>query len=271
LGIDPKQILIVIPVLNEVSNIGSVLDAVVTDNPDTPIQVWDGGSADGTQRIVREVAAKSPNVELFDNPLIWQSAAVNQAASRGVSMGCKYLVRLDAHAIYPPDFVAKVIACLNEHKADSVTVPLVANMGNGLVQSAICELQNTYLGHGGSPHSKIGRSGWTNHGHHAAFLLRSFVAVGGYDTGFEANEDYELDVRLRVAGKRIFQLVDAPVSYFPRATVLGLARQMFRNGQGRAKTALKHGQPPGLRQLLPVLATIFILSALAVAMFSPEL
>jgi succinoglycan biosynthesis protein ExoA len=165
--------------------------------------------------------------------------------------------------------VAKVIACLNEHKADSVTVPLVANMGNGLVQNAICELQNTYLGHGGSPHRKIGRSGWTNHGHHAGFLLRSFVAVGGYDTEFEANEDYELDVRLRVAGKGIFQFVETPVSYIPRANVLGLARQMFRNGQGRAKTALKHGQPPCLRQLLPVLATIFTLSALAVAMFSP--
>ena len=269
LDIDSRQVLIVIPVLNEVSNIGSLLEAIVTDNPDVKIQVWDGGSTDGTQSVVRGVASNCSKIELFDNPLIWQSAAVNQAASRGIAMGFKYLVRLDAHSIYPKDFVAKVIYCLEICGADSVTVPLLATGGHGLVQRAMCELQNTYLGHGGSPHRKIGESGWAKHGHHAAFLLSSFVGSGGYDTEFEANEDYELDIRLRRAGKRIYQFVDTPVAYFPRSTVLGLACQMFRNGKGRAKTVIKHGQIPSFRQLIPVLTTVVMSVAMLATVIHP--
>jgi succinoglycan biosynthesis protein ExoA len=47
---------------------------------------------------------------------------------------------------------------------------------------------------------------------------------------------------------------EAPVVYYPRESLDGLARQYFRHGSGRARTLRKHHLRPRPRQMIPVLA-----------------
>ena len=107
------------------------------------------------------------------------------------------------------------------------------------------------------------------HGHHAAFDLRTFIELGGYDERFTHNEDAELDKRMTNAGKLIYLDGEATVTYYPRSDLFSLARQYFKFGCGRANTLIKHRARPRLRQLLPLVALLTCLCSLALAAVDP--
>src|SRR5687768_3360485 len=65
------------------------------------ILVLDGGSADGTRDIVTEMAQRDSRIRLIDNPKRTQSAALNLGVSLAIG---EYLIRLDAHSVYPTDY-----------------------------------------------------------------------------------------------------------------------------------------------------------------------
>jgi succinoglycan biosynthesis protein ExoA len=153
--------------------------------------------------------------------------------------------------------------------ADSVVVRL-DTVGRSCFQRGVAAAQNSKVGTGGSAHRMGTVSGFVDHGHHAAFRRRSFEAAGGYDTDFVANEDAELDARIRSGGGRIWLDVGIPITYFPRDTIMGLARQYFRYGQGRAQTYFKHGERLKLRQLMPPIALIAVTLGLLLAPVVPR-
>lgn len=256
--------LIVIPCLNEQAHIGALLDVLCADPAaaDARIVVADGGSSDRSQDIVRERAAADERIALLVNPKRIQSAGVNLAV-RSFGADADLLVRIDAHAAYPTDYISRLIAAASESGADSVTVAMRA-IGKSCFQRAAAAAQNSVLGTGGSPHRIGSARRWVDHGHHALFKLSAFRAVGGYDETFTHNEDAELDVRLVRNGARILLAGDIAIDYFPRATARQLARQYYNYGRGRARTALKHKTPLKLRQLAPVaVAPAAALAALA--------
>jgi succinoglycan biosynthesis protein ExoA len=184
------------------------------------------------------------------NPARYQSAAVNRGA-KIAKPESDVIIRADSHAEYPPGFVAGLVRELRERDVASVVVPL-RTRGKGFLQRGIAAAQNSRLGNGGALHRIANRSRYVDHGHHAAFERKAFLAVGGYDESFTHNEDAELDIRLRNSGARIWLCSDLAISYFPRNSLRSLGRQYFNHGSGRAKTMLKHRRPPKLRQLLPL-------------------
>jgi succinoglycan biosynthesis protein ExoA len=176
-------------------------------------------------------------------------------------------VRCDAHAIYPENYVMRVADSLVRHGVASLVVPMDA-VGTSCFQRANAWIVDTPLGSGGSAHRGGRKSGEVDHGHHAGFDLKAFLAVGGYDETFSHNEDAEYDARLRQSGERIFLDADIRLSYLPRATAGALARQYFNYGKGRARTLMKHGERPKLRQLIPPATLVACVLGLAIAPFS---
>ncbi len=259
---------VVIPTLNEIDHIEGLLDHLLAEPPEVvgAILVADGGSQDGTREVVRRVAASEPRVRLIHNPDRVQAAGVNRAvveADRRFGV----IVRVDAHALYPSNYVGKLLAAMEKSGADSVVVRL-DTVGRGRFQRAVAAAQNSRVGTGGSAH-RMGRvSGFVEHGHHAAFRREIFELAGGYDESFEANEDAELDARIRAFGGRIWLDVGIPVTYFPRSTLTGLARQYWRYGSGRARTCRKHGERLRLRQMLPPLMVLTVMLGLVLAPFA---
>ena len=88
-------------------------------------------------------------------------------------------------------------------------------------------------------------------------------AVGGWREDLEANEDFELDHRLRKAGGRIVFDPAVSIVYRPRETLRGLVSQYWR--YGRAKAVVLAGAPTSLqpRQLAPpaLIATVALAAA----------
>jgi succinoglycan biosynthesis protein ExoA len=259
---------IVVPVLNERRYIASCLRSLLEqiDPSRSEIIVIDGGSQDSTLQIVSEMAARYPVIRILQNSKRIQSAAVNLGA-RSASPRSTLIMRADAHAEYPPGFVAACIRDLQESHATSVVVPMTA-IGRSCFQRAVAAAQNSWIGNGGSRHRSLAQSGFVTHGHHALFDRQFFQRLGGYDESFTHNEDAEYDHRLRIANGKIWMSA-VPVLYFPRETIRGLARQYYNHGRGRARTLFAHSLRPALRQLLPPAILVVNLVAVPLALARP--
>ena len=256
MSVDPASILVAIPTLNEARHIEATLAAL--DGPGmagVTIVVADGGSTDGTRAIVERIAARRPDVRLIDNPDRLQSAAVNRVVETCATPAHTILVRVDAHAHYPPGYVPDVACSLRARNAAALATVMDSG-GETCFQRGAAWAADTRVGSGGSGHRGGRVSGWVDHGHHAGFDLEAFRAVGGYDTGFVANEDAELDHRIGLAGGRIWLDADIRLGYVTRASLRGLARQYWRYGRGRAQTVAKHRIRPRPRQMIPPLAVL---------------
>jgi len=260
------RVLVVVPCLNEERHLPELLATLCADPgaADAHIVVVDGGSEDSSADIVRRAAAEDPRVRLLDNPKRIQSAAINLAARQFGA--AEYLIRVDAHARYPADYVARLIGACEESGADCVTVSMRAEAASPTCfEQANAAAQNSVLGAGGSPHRKPGPRRWVEHGHHALMRMKTFSDAQGYNEAFTHNEDAELDARIRAKGGKILLAADIVIGYFPRANARALLRQYFRFGAGRARMLLLHREPPKPRQLAPAL----ILPALLLAPFAP--
>jgi succinoglycan biosynthesis protein ExoA len=245
------DILVVLPCLNEAGTLPGLLSALLGADADDGllVVVADGGSTDGTRELAQAAAERDPRIVLMPNPRRLQSAGVNLAASR-FGDGRRWLVRMDAHADYPPDYVSSLVKTAVRVGADAVVVSMRAQ-GEGCFQRAAAAAQNSRLGTGGSAHRRSAVGGWIDHGHHALFSMSSFISAGGYDETFAANEDAEFDARLTKAGGRIWLSDELVVLYHPRRAPGALFSQYFRHGAGRARTLLRHRARPRIRQLLP--------------------
>jgi succinoglycan biosynthesis protein ExoA len=261
--VDARDVLVVVPTLNEAAHIETCLRSLLEGDQqvrDIPVVVADGGSTDRTVEIVTALQAEFPNLRVLHNPKRLQAAALNLAVAEH-GEAARYLVRCDAHSIYPPDFIIAVVAQLAATGAASVVVPMDA-IGHTCFEKANAWIVDTKLGSGGAAHRAGKASGYVDHGHHAGFDLNMYRRIGGYDEHFSHNEDAEYDYRVTAAGGRIYMDADIRIQYIPRASVPRLARQYFNYGKGRARNILKHGGRLKLRQALPILTFLACLIGL---------
>jgi succinoglycan biosynthesis protein ExoA len=256
---------VIIPTLDEIGPIGPLLDQLLAEPDDVvgEVLVADGGSTDGTREIVSAAARSDPRVQLIDNPDRIQAAGINRAFARA-NPRFGVIVRVDAHAGYPKGYVGRVGRAMAITGADSAVVRM-ETIGESCLQRAIALASNSRIGTGGSAHRMGHISGFIDHGHHAGMTRAVFERTGGYDPTFEANEDAELDYRIRHSGGRIWFAANISIRYTPRRTLKGLARQYFRYGSGRARTFLKHREPLRIRQMLPPIALTGVVGGMLLA------
>jgi succinoglycan biosynthesis protein ExoA len=260
-------LVVVIPVLNEEAYIENCIHSLLPQlMSNGKIVVVDGGSVDHTCCLVQSLARSDDRVQLVENPRKLQAAAVNLVA-RSAAAEVSLLIRVDAHALYPPNFIRSLLTSHSSAGAQSVVVPM-RTIGKTCFQRAVAAAQNSMLGNGGAVHRNVGGSRFIDHGHHALFDLRVFLSIGGYDEAFSHNEDAEFDYRLVRAGGKIWMCSEAVANYFPRSTPVALAKQYFHHGQGRAQMLFKHKAYPCLRQLLPVAALVVCVSGAIGSFFS---
>ncbi len=267
----PERVLAIIPALNEARYIEACIRSLMTGEPalrEISLVVADGGSTDDTVAIVEGLRGEFPNLLVLRNPKRLQSAAINLAAQNCATADTRYLLRCDAHSIYPPNFILDVVRSLQRTGAASVVVPMDA-VGQTCFQKGNAWIVDTPLGSGGSRHRGGKASGFVEHGHHAGFDLNWFNEIGGYDETFSHNEDAEYDVRLAKAGGRVFLDAAIRIRYIPRGSIGRLARQYYNYGKGRARNMRKHGTRLKLRQAIPLFALLGSVFGLLAAPFFP--
>src|SRR5947208_10813099 len=253
------------PVLNEERHISDTVTAMQAQRFDGEVEFlfMDGRSEDRTKEILDDLARSDPRIRVFDNP--------GRSSTAGLNVGLRhargdYLVRMDAHTSYPEDSIARGVERLRRGDVVWVAGPQMP-FGTDKWSRRVALALQTWLGTGGSARWEAGMNGGgeceLDTGVFAGLWLRATVEEhGGWDEGWPINQDSELAARVLKAGGRIVSLPALSARYVPRDSLRGLARQYWRYGNYRAKTASRHPESLDPRHLFAPGVAVATIAAL---------
>ena len=260
---------IIVPCFNEEPTIGLLLQAILDQSfsaAKMEVILADGGSTDGTLGVVRAFADQHPSLRIavIENPQQIIPAALNRAieAARGA-----VIVRLDAHSIPQPDYVAQCLRVLGETEAANAGGVWQIHPSAGTwIARGIAAAASHRLGAGDARYRTSGAAGEVDTVPFGAYPRAWLKRVGPYDESLLTNEDYEYNVRLRKAGGKIWFDPSIRSIYFARATLGSLARQYARYGFWKARMLRRYPGTLRWRQALP---SAFVLATFILALAAP--
>ncbi len=251
---------VIIPMREEERFVAPCLDSVLgqlQDRTDVEILCAVGTSRDRTRDLVADYARRDARVRLLDNPQRIVPTGMNLAlrAARGA-----VIVRLDCHAEYAPDYIAKCLEVLQRSGADNVGGYMTTLPGDDSpVGRAIAAATTSRFGVGGSAFRVGGVEQEVDTVPFGCFRRDVFERFGVYDERLVRNQDIELNHRIRKGGGRIVISPAIKLTYYNRSTFAGLRQQAFHNGLWNPYTLYLVGEGLRLRHFVPL---AFVLSLL---------
>lgn len=238
---------VVIPASDEEGFVGACLDSVLAqDYRALQVIVVDGASTDGTPEVVRARMA-DPRVELLRNPRrnIPSSMNLAVALARG-----RWLVRVDAHSTIGPTYVGTAVNHLRTGRWGGVGGRKDA-VGTTPAGRAIAVALGSRFGVGNSVYHFGTTVQEVDHLPYGAYPVALIRALGGWNEQLTANEDFEFDYRLRMAGHALLFDPSMIISWRCRQSVPDLYRQYHRYGRGKVDVARLHPRSLSVRHLAP--------------------
>jgi glycosyltransferase involved in cell wall biosynthesis len=251
---------VIIPMRDEERFVQKCLASVLAQlgtRDDVEVLCAVGTSRDHTRNIVSACAARDPRVRLIDNPRGIVPAGMNLAlrAARG-----RIVIRLDCHAEYAPDYLAKCVEVLQRTGADNVGGYMTTRPGDDSpVGRAIAAATTSRFGVGGSAFRVGGVEHEVDTVPFGCFRRDVFERFGLYDERLVRNQDIELNSRIRKGGGRIVISPEIRLTYYNRSTFAGLRQQAFHNGLWNPYTIYLVGAGLRWRHFVPL---VFVLSLL---------
>ncbi len=158
---------------------------------------------------------------------------------------------MDAHTLYPADYLAHGVARLRRGDAAHVSGPQVA-YGDGPWSRRIALALETRLGTGSAQFRHALETEIEVDSGFTGMWPRSVLETqGGWDEEWLNDQDSELAARIRADGGRILCIPEMEARYIPRESLRGLARQYWRYGVYRVKTSGAHPESMRRSHLLP--------------------
>jgi glycosyltransferase involved in cell wall biosynthesis len=216
---------------NEEKYIARCLDSILGNcfPPDRyEILIADGESSDRSRELVLERALRSPNIRLLQNPKRIVSPGLNEAI--GQARG-RYVIRMDAHAEYMPNYIQNCVAELERTGAANVGGRWITLPGaNTIVAKTIAFITQTRAAVGNASY-RLGKGDqYVDTVPFGAFRREVFDDVGVYREDLVRNQDFELNARIRSHGHKIFLSSKICAKYYNVPTFALFMRQAFMNG-----------------------------------------
>jgi len=260
IGSPHPSISVILPVFNEQVHLESAVESILSQDYPGPIEVIlaIAPSKDRTQEIAEKIATRDARVVLIQNPTGKTAAGLNLALAHSAN---PVVVRVDAHAQIPPNYLSLVIEVLNKTGAVNVG-GVMAAVGKTTFEKSVAGAMRSPLGVGASRFHTGGEAGEVDTVYLGAFRREALVAIGGFDERFTRAQDWELNFRLRENGGLIYFDPRLHVTYRPRSTVRALAKQYFEYGRWRRVVSRRHKGTINYRYLAPPVALIGCISSL---------
>lgn len=261
---------IIIPCYNEERTITQLLAGLYLQTyPRNFVEaiIADGLSTDKTRSKIAEFQNLHPDfsVTVIDNPHRTIPAGLNAAirAARG-----KYIIRLDAHSVPSVDYIERCVEGLEKDLGDNVGGLWNIQPGeNGWVARSIAKAASSRLGVGDAHYRLNSRSGEVDTVPFGSFNRDRLIQLGGYDETLLANEDYELNTRIRLTGGKVWLDESIKSTYYARSTFTGLANQYWRYGFWKAQMIKRYPGTIRWRQILPPAFILALLVSLILSFF----
>jgi glycosyltransferase involved in cell wall biosynthesis len=246
---------IIIPARNEEKYIYSVLESVKAQNYPSEhyeIIIADGCSDDQTRRRIDDFMRDHPGMRIIvvENEQKIVPFALNKSIKKAVG---NVIVRLDAHSVYPTDYLSRLVNGLKEHNADNIggvfnTLP----HDESHLSISIAFAMSHPLGVGDSLHriggTKVREVDSVPYG---CFKKEVFDRIGLFDEELVRNQDDEFNGRMKKAGMKVLMLPDLKIDYYARESLVKLFRMFYQYGLFKPLAVSKLRQIPSFRQLVP--------------------
>ncbi len=244
---------VIVPCRNEEGYIAACLDSILaSDYPRASLEVLvlDGRSDDGTRRILDDYASRYPIIRVVENPGRIASIAVNLGirAARG-----EILVRMDAHLVYPTNYIGDLVAALQQTGADNVGGVLMTLPANQTAMARAIAIGTSHPFGVGNAYFRIGirEPRWVDTVAFFCCRRETFERVGMFDEELARGEDEEFNGRLLLHGGRTLLVPSVVAYYYARDTLPKMARTYHQYAYFKPIVARKLGRVVTVRQLVP--------------------
>lgn len=256
----------VMPVLNERAYLRRAVETVLAQDVAAPTELILAlaPSTDGTTELARELAVDE-RIVLVDNPEADIPIGLNRAIRAG-----RYptIVRVDAHSELEPGYTRRALETLDRVGAANVGGVMKAD-GRTPFQRAVARAYNSPIGLGGGAYHGGTQEGEAESAYLGVMRRDVLNEVGLFDETIRRGEDWELNLRIRRAGYRVWFDPTLAVTYWPRESWTRLVRQFSATGRWRGELVRRYGRgnsvrffaPPALVIALALSAVVGILQA----------
>ena len=245
---------VIVPCYNEQATIRLLLEAIHAQTfPRSELEVLiaDGLSQDQTLQQIEAFRSEHPDltVRVIEN----RARTIPSGLNRAIEAACgEIIVRLDAHSIPRPDYIANCVAALQNERGSTVGgVWEIRPLGQGWQARAIAAAAAHPLAVGDAHYRYSGRAQATDTVPFGSFRRSLIDQVGFYDESLLTNEDYEFNARVRQAGGTVWLDPSIRSTYFARSSFKELARQYWRYGFWKARMLRRYPDTLRWRQALP--------------------
>ena len=218
-----------IPTLNEEPFIEKCLLSVIQQrlqhDVHLEILVIDGGSKDRTVQIVQEMSIVYDSIRLMSNAAKYQSYALNIGIK---SSNGEIVIRLDAHSIYPDNYISALLESQKTSEADNVGGLFVSSPRDGSYGASLVQALTTHwFGVGDALYRLNADAGYVDTVPFGCFKRELFDKIGYFDERLNRNQDYEFNRRIKKAGGRIWLNPAIRVYYYNQASLVKLLKKQF--------------------------------------------
>jgi GT2 family glycosyltransferase len=247
---------------NERAHIRKCLDSLIrSDYPADRFEVLvvDGGSDDGSQGIVLQMAEEAAFIRLLANPRRVTAAAVNIGVENATG---EVIILLGAHGYVARDFITQSVRYLHQTGASCVGGP-IHGVSQSITGKAIALAMSSPFGVGNALFRYARHEQYVDTVAFGAYRRKVFHKLGLFDETFVYNEDDEFNSRLRERGGLIFLTPAIQSFYYARSSLRELWRQYFHYGMGKVRVILKHRHVAMARHFVPfVFVSTLLVSSL---------
>ena len=262
------RVALIMPMLNEAVDLPETLASVAAQTFDKSRMRFiaiDGDSSDGSRELVNAWLTKTGiDGEVVINPRKRIPISLNIGAQRAGRDAL--IVRLDAHTTYGPSYVEDVVRAFETGPAD------VGNVGCAQIPAPTTDYERSVVGELLTHPLGLARIGVRDLSapitvetvYLGSWRPGLLFDLGGFDECWIANEDSELEARLRAAGWKLV-LVPSENLYKVNRGVRATVKQWGGYGFWRAQTSRRFPRELRARHFIPAL----LLLAGAALLFTP--
>lgn len=254
---------VIIPLYNEERYIENCIQSLIKQTYPPEKMEWilaDGNSTDRTVEIIEKYTDKYPII-LLHNEKRKTPYALNMSIERASG---KYIIRLDAHASFPPDYIEKCVHYLDTTDADNVG-GVAETEAKGFTGGAISYMLSTKFGVGGSDFRVGEGNKYVDTVPFGAFRREVFERVGLFNTELLRSEDNDMNSRIRESGGKIWLADDIRFKYYCRDTVGGILKMGMQNGNALFRTLKVNPKAMSVRHFIPF---FFLMSLILMPLLS---
>ncbi|HWI32074.1 MAG TPA: glycosyltransferase family 2 protein [Microbacterium sp.] len=239
----------VMPVLNERRYLERAVETTLAQRVDGPTELVLalGPSTDGTTELAERLAAEDPRITLAHNPAADIPIGLNIAIRAST---LPTIIRVDAHSELAPDYTERALATLARTRAANVGGVMRAD-GRTPFQRAVARAYNSPIGLGGGAYHSGTHEGEAESAYLGVMRRAVLDEVGLFDESIRRGEDWELNLRIRSAGYRVWFDPSLAVTYWPRESWARLARQFHATGTWRGELVRRYGRRNSARFFAP--------------------